>query len=42
MLVPLRGVGGDRVRGEALRHLEDLALVVGEVELVHHSLSPRA
>jgi hypothetical protein len=28
-------VGRDRVGGEGLRHLLDLALLVGEVELAH-------
>ena len=33
LLVPLGGMGRDRVGGELLRHLLDLALLVGEVEL---------
>ena len=34
LLVPLGGEGRDRVGGELLRHFLDLALVVGQVELV--------
>ena len=35
LLVPFRGVGRDRVGGELLRHFLDLALIVGQVELLH-------
>src|SRR5688500_10874315 len=35
LLVPLRGMRRDRVGGELLRHLLDLALLVGQVELAH-------
>ena len=37
--VPLGGVRGDRVGGEAAREFLDFALVVGEVELGHDGLS---
>ena len=37
LLVPLGGVGRDRVGGELPRHLLDLALLVGEVELAGHA-----
>src|SRR3954462_15657399 len=35
LLVPLRRVGRDGIGGELPRHLLDLALLVGEVELAH-------
>src|SRR5215217_3663579 len=35
LLIPLRGMRSDRVGGELARHLLDLALLVGEVELAH-------
>ena len=42
LLVPFGGERGDAIGGEAPRELLDLALVVGEVELVGHwrSCSP--
>ncbi len=35
LLVPLGRVRSDRVRGELARHLLDLELVFGKLELVH-------
>jgi hypothetical protein len=35
LLVPLRGERTDRVRRELARHLLDLELVFGKLELVH-------
>ena len=35
LLIPFRREGRDGVGGEFLRHFLDLALVVGQVELMH-------
>ena len=40
LLVPLGRVRRDRIGGELPRHILDLALLVGEVELVGHSRAP--